>query len=754
MLFSDFRVRWKSPMPKHILWFFLCFAAAMEQTSSAFATAAPKPTFPVLTYSTYLRDAFTPTAVAVDSSGNIYLAGNAIVDPSTEQATALLVKLNPQATEYLYVRYLGGSLFDSARAIAVDSVGNAYVAGTTASPDFPVTSGGNLGTAPTGINDRRSFIAKFDPNGELLFSDLVGGSAFSDVQAVAVNASGQVIVSGVSYTSGFPSTPGAYSVSDSSNGHLYLVELDPTGTKLVFSATGIGGSSVVVDAAGDIYVAGTTFLLDYPTTPGAYQTQFPAFLDFIPPGFGGFQGANQYVTKVDPTGSKLIYSTSVSGTYNTSNAGMAVDSAGDVYLTGVAAGTYPYTLPVPSLPALSNEPGVLPALPFLTKLDPTGSKLLFSAPAGGFGVQVDSNGNAYAGGMVGHLPGPALGYFVASNLPALASVPSQCLPNAQIPNLSFVSQVDTGTGRLLATQLIGGSTLSIADIAISGSTIWATGGVSLPNFPFSPNSLTLPNFLPGPLPGAFLGAVGFTQSAPPAGTPQIACIADAADLALAGPVAQSQLFTIFGSGLGPAKGVSVTNYTTGVLAGVDVSFGSTPSPLLYVSATQINFAVPADLPSSAANNMKVTVNGVSSPALQLPLTYANPSLFLAGPPPASNDTSFPLEALVLNADGSQNSSTNPATASSVISVFVNGLSPSSGIVEQPPQLISDNGWVVTNFAASNPFVLQVQLQVPAKLVGNFGCTPDISSCFTQFDIYVGESGLEVSGTVYVTKVKT
>src|SRR5204863_1356823 len=125
-------------------------------------------TFPVLTYSTYLRDSFTPKAIATDSSGNVYMAGNAIVDPATSQSTVLVVKLNPQATRYLYVRYLGGSINDSANAIAVDAAGNAYVAGSTTSPDFPVTRGGNLGTTSTGSSSQRSFVAKLDSIGELL----------------------------------------------------------------------------------------------------------------------------------------------------------------------------------------------------------------------------------------------------------------------------------------------------------------------------------------------------------------------------------------------------------------------------------------------------------------------------------------------------------------------------------------------------------------------------------------------------------
>lgn len=734
-----------------------CLGSAFAATVAA--TTPPVPSYPELTYSTYLRDGFTPNAIATDPAGNIYLAGTAVVDSSTMQTTALIVKLNPQATQYLYVRYFGGSVADSASAIAVDSAGNAYVAGTTSSHDFPVTMGGNLGTAPGSSTDQRSFVVKLDSDGNLVFSDLLGGSTVSQAQAVAVNTAGQVLVSGTSQSSGFPTTAGAYTISDSAN-HPYLLELDPTGTKLVFSDTGIGGSALALDAAGNIYVAGSTYLLDYPTTPGAYQTKFPTVFDCVAPCFmGGGQGQNQYVTKLDPTGSMLIFSTSVSGTYNTTNAGLAVDSAGDVYLTGFAGETYPYTIPPPAVPPGIPDLGPIPALPFLTKLDPTGSSLLFSVPVGGAGVQIDSNGNVYVGGMIGHLPGPTYGYGVFASLPALPTLPAQCQPNALIEKSSYASQIDPNTGNVRGTQFIGGSTLTISGVALTGSTLWLAGPTNLPDFPFSPGALTLPYLQPGPLPGAYLGAVDFSQPQPPAGAPRIACIVDAADLALAGPVAPYQLLTIFGTNLGPSKPVTATNYITGVLGGVNVSFGSTPSPLLYVSSTQINFAVPS-VPPAAAMDMKVTVNGVSSPSRALPLTFQNMSLFLATPPPASSSNGFPPQALVVNSDGSLNSSSNPAPYGSVVSVFLNGVATPPDISSTPLELSSNDGWTVTNIALANPFVTQVSLQVPSKLVNNFSCTTTLSECDAEFElINVGYesagpeplivTGTEVAGTVYV-----
>jgi uncharacterized protein (TIGR03437 family) len=182
---------------------------------------------------------------------------------------------------------------------------------------------------------------------------------------------------------------------------------------------------------------------------------------------------------------------------------------------------------------------------------------------------------------------------------------------------------------------------------------------------------------------------------------------------VAGPVARNQLLTIFGSGLGPATAVSASDSSTTKLGGVSVSFTPITSslfpppqlaaPLLYASSTQINLAVPMLDFSPGFTAMQLTLDGVSSPPMQLPLEFANPSLF----------------GVVLNKDGSVNSSSNAAPFGSTVSMFVNGL---SGLYPQfpqesniPLQLSTSDGWSVTNIVPATPFVLRVDLQVPSSL---------------------------------------
>jgi uncharacterized protein (TIGR03437 family) len=327
-------------------------------------------------------------------------------------------------------------------------------------------------------------------------------------------------------------------------------------------------------------------------------------------------------------------------------------------------------------------------------------------------------------------------------------VPSACLPNGQsIVNSAYVSQIDAASGNVLGTQFVGGSNLSLSALALAGSTLWVAGPTSGPDVPLSPNAL-IPDFVPpdpgvGLSAGAYLAAVDYSQPQPAAGTPQMACVLDAADFSPVGSVARYQIVSIIGSNLGPATGVAAEDDGTFSLAGVSVSLGQFPAPLLYVSSTQINFAVPLVTYSQTSSVMKVTVNGVSSLPRQFVLNYnGTPHVFMNTAEP-NNSSTNPFGGflpLALNADGSVNSGANPAKQNSTVSVFVNGLAPDPQITTSPVQLYSIYGWQVTRVTQINPFVMRVDVQTPAISISaplpgpGSGCTQAI--CYSTLMLFL------------------
>ncbi len=153
--------------------------------------------------------------------------------------------------------------------MAVDAQGNAYITGSTQSSDFPVTSGFS-GPLPSGA--AVPFVVKLNPAGEVVYATLFAGAASASPTGIAVDGGGNVVITGTT-APGYPVTAGALS-SSATNDVPFVTKLDPTGTKLVFSATGVGGGQVALGPQGDIFLAGNTISASYPTTPGAFQTTF------------------------------------------------------------------------------------------------------------------------------------------------------------------------------------------------------------------------------------------------------------------------------------------------------------------------------------------------------------------------------------------------------------------------------------------------------------------------------------------------
>ena len=305
-----------------------------------------------------------------------------------------------------YSTYLGGSALDDAFGIAVDSSGNAYVTGFTASTNFPTTSG-TFQTALAGGFD--VFVTKLNATGTaLVYATYLGGSSDDEANGIAVDSSGNAYVTGFTASTNFPTTSGAFQTSFGGGPNdAFVTKLNATGTTLVYSTyLGGGGTDdavgIAVDSSGNAYVTGLTASANFPTSSGAFQTTF---------GGGPF---DVFVTKLNSTGTALAYSTYLGGSGDDEGDGIAVDSNGSAYVTGV---TSSINFPTSS-GAFQTTFGGGPFDVFVTKLNATGTALAYSTYLGGsgddegFGIAVDSTGNAYVTGLTSSTNFPtSLGAF-------------------------------------------------------------------------------------------------------------------------------------------------------------------------------------------------------------------------------------------------------------------------------------------------------------------------------------------------------
>src|SRR5258708_4266370 len=188
--------------------------------------------------------------------------------PQPRTAAASTKTIDEGSSLLQLLTYLGGSGADSAAGVAVDSLGNVYVAGTTSSANLPVSPGALQLTNQGGDSD--GFVIKLSPAGSLVYSTYVGGKGRDAIYGLGVDRLGNAYVTGFTDSKNFPTTEGAVAGKDS----YFTAKLNATGSQLVYSTRKIGGSAIAVDASGNAYVAGGTVEKDFPTTPGAFQTTF------------------------------------------------------------------------------------------------------------------------------------------------------------------------------------------------------------------------------------------------------------------------------------------------------------------------------------------------------------------------------------------------------------------------------------------------------------------------------------------------
>jgi hypothetical protein len=291
---------------------------------------------PVLSYSTYLGGSSWDEGrgIAVDTRGRAYVTGYTLSSDFPTQAPlqavrrshydAFIVKLNAQGTALVYATYLGGTGPDIGHAIAVDRQGQAYVAGSTGSVDFPTTPNA-LQSVYGGDTD--AFVTKFNAAGDKrVYSTYVGGRNYQDGRGIAVDPRGQAYITGIAHSDGLPATPNALQPTGGGDFDAFVAKLNVAGTALAY-ATYLGGSEresgqgIAVDSRGRASVTGLTQSGDFPTQ------------NALQPVHGG--GTNDaFITQLNTTGMALAYSTYLGGNRDDVGLGIAVDSPGQVYVAG------------------------------------------------------------------------------------------------------------------------------------------------------------------------------------------------------------------------------------------------------------------------------------------------------------------------------------------------------------------------------------------------------------------------------------
>jgi len=345
--------------------------------------------------------------VCVDAYGNAYITGEtASIDfPKTNSPTAgfgggtdvFVTKLNPLGA-IVYSTYFGGSGNDTGRRIAVDRDGNAYITGYTASTNFPTVQAFQTNY---GGGKYDCFLAKLDPSGSsLIYSTYLGGSGSEAAGGIAIDPTGNAFITGWTDSKNFP-IANALQPKPGGGKDAFVAKVGSNGSNLIYS-TYLGGvgdddaffltpalGGIVVDQVGNAYITGNTYSTTFPTTTNTFQPRLRGDRDC-------------FVSKINPDGSALVYSTYLGGFDTDGARDIAVDSDGNAYVTGE---TYSTDFPVAHAFQARLKGTTYNA--FVTKLNPAGSLLVYSTylggqegdAGGGFGITVDSLGNAFVTGV-------------------------------------------------------------------------------------------------------------------------------------------------------------------------------------------------------------------------------------------------------------------------------------------------------------------------------------------------------------------
>ena len=467
---------------------------------------------PVLSYSTYLggsnSDCENAIVADLDLVADAYVTGSSLstdfpVASGAFQTTnhggedVVVTALNSTGTGLVFSTYIGGSADDIGRGIALDDEGDVYLVGNTTSTDFPVTPGAFQtsfgGNGSFGFGD--GFVLKLNPQGSaLIYSTYVGGSGDDRLTGVNVDQYNNVYATVGTNSTNFPVTLGAFQRICGNTLCGGVIKLNATGAALIYS-TYLAGSGpgedqtfgIALDMQAHAYVTGMTGSPNFPVTPGAFQTRCGTD--------GNCNGTfDAYVTELNATGTGLIYSTFLGGSNVDIGIGIAEDPFGAVYVYG---GTDSSDFPITSGVAQPTFGGASSGCDptsftcgdnFITKLNSTGSALVYSTYLGGSGdedysqienIAIDKSLNAWVSGQTG-----------STDFPTVGAIQSSYGGGARD---AFVSELNaTGTAFLFSTYLGGSGNDFSTGIAVpvdwdrvnpQPTATFVTGATSSPNFP-------------------------------------------------------------------------------------------------------------------------------------------------------------------------------------------------------------------------------------------------------------------------------
>jgi hypothetical protein len=577
-----------------------------------------------------------------------------------------------------YSTYLGGSGDDSGWGIAVDANGNTFVAGNTMSTDFPTTSDAINPTPQAPTSNGAIYVAEIDPTGtSLLYSTYISGNGGETATELALDSANppNVFITGVTYSSNFPTTANAYlaNFTPSSGGTAFVTKFNPaiTGLGALEYSTYLGGSSsdfsddIVVDAAGNMYVTGTTSSTNFPVTAGAFQSANRST-----------SGSNAFVTRLDPTKSgvaSLIYSTYLGGSGNDAGIAIAVDSAANAYVaTSATSSDYPTTAT-----AFMQTPPVNP-IPYyagaVTRLDTslTGSaSLIYSSYLGGTiedgvdDIVLGPNNLAYT-----------TGWTYSSDFPvtvgAYRTTPPSNIGNQYTATLTVFDTSQSGTNSLIYSTFLGGNSIGgccgeegIGMAVDSGGNAYVTGETSSSSFPVTQ--------------GAFQTAMN--------GTCGNAFISELMPL---GNGAADLVYSTFYGGSGPAR-CNTWDY------GYNIALDSANSA--YVTGTTYS----TDLPVVPSNAFQTSLSGPSDAFVaklsMTPKVLPTPSISSLSTTSGSAGTLV----MVSGSNFGMNQGTSTVTFGGVAAPVVSWSS-SSIVAQVPSNTITDvvQVSVKTNVGPSNP----------------------------------------------------